>query len=183
MKCRDPVDQVSARIPLIARCEWDPSSCIMLARLIHFCYFRGRCGPSRSVGQNLSRERMNVLDPYHITQPMTAAPATTQAELTRNRSRATKLRANTMSVALFTIDALANCIVTTAINARETATTPSSAAAAIADRRRRVRNGPLNATKTKPGRKIPTVATIAPRHPATTYPMKVAVADSGPGVN
>src|ERR1035441_4435271 len=73
--------------------------------------------------------------------------------------------------------------VPTAITASEPATTPSSAAAATADLRSRGISGPLIATSTNPGRKIPTVATAAPAQPATTYPINVAVVNTGPGVN
>src|SRR5690606_30806822 len=39
------------------------------------------------------------------------------------------------------------------------------------------------ATKTKDGRKIPTVAAIAPKKPPNCQPMNVAVDKTGPGVN
>ena len=38
------------------------------------------------------------------------------------------------------------------------------------------------ATKTKEGRKIPSVASSAPGIPPSKYPMKVAAVNSGPGV-
>src|SRR5208282_1701653 len=120
---------------------------------------------------------------YRITHPTTAATAISQAEFSRNRSNTTKLTANTTSVVRSIIDAFPNCHVTTAINASDPATTPSSAAAATADLRSRGISGPLTATSTNPGKKIPIVATSAPLHPVTTYPMNVAVVNSGPGVN
>ncbi len=43
-------------------------------------------------------------------------------------------------------------------------------------------SGPLMATKTNAGRKIPIVATSAPVGPPRMYPMKVALVKSGPGV-
>ena len=56
------------------------------------------------------------------------------------------------------------CAVTTAISASEATFTPSSAAPAVGDLRNRGISGPLIATKTNAGRKIPTVATTAPAH-------------------
>src|ERR1019366_9458418 len=120
---------------------------------------------------------------YRITHPTTAAATISQAEFTRNRSSAIKLTPNTTSVVRSTIDAFPNCHVTTAINARDPATTPSSAAAAAADLRSCGISGPLTVTSTNPGTKIPIVATAAPIQPATMYPINVAVVNSGPGVN
>src|SRR5271157_321779 len=118
-----------------------------------------------------------------MTKPTTAAAPISHAAFRRNRSNAIKLTANMTSVVRSTIDAFPNCHVTTAIKASDPATTPSSAAAATADLRSRGISGPLTATSTNPGKKIPTVATTAPIQPATTYPIKVAVVNTGPGVN
>ncbi len=54
------------------------------------------------------------------------------------------------------------CNVTTAINAGEPTFTPSSTAPATGDLRSRGISGPLMATNTNAGRKIPIVATMAP---------------------
>src|SRR5260370_28742595 len=79
---------------------------------------------------------------YLITDPTIAAAATPQAEFTRKPSSPIKLTPNTTSVFQSRFAAFANCIATTAINASEPATTPSSAAAATADLRTRTTSGP-----------------------------------------
>ena len=43
-------------------------------------------------------------------------------------------------------------------------------------------SGCETATNRKPGAKIPMVASAAPTHPPSRYPMKVAVVNTGPGV-
>ena len=78
--------------------------------------------------------------------------------------------------------ARASCAVTTAIKASEATFSPSRNAAATREERNFGTSGPLAATKTNAGRKIPAVATRAPRGPASRYPMKVAVVKTGPGV-
>ena len=65
-----------------------------------------------------------------------------------------------------TIAARASCAVTRAMRAIEATFTPSRNAPATGERRIRGTSGPLRATKTKAGRKIPTVATTAPREAA-----------------
>src|SRR5271157_4862501 len=122
-------------------------------RLVHGSPPNKKEPPRRSVAPRSPTHP--TLRTYRISHPKTAAVATTQAEFTRNRSSAIKLMPNTTSVVRSTIDAFTNCIATTAINASDPATTPSSAAA----------------------------ATAAPIQPATTYPINVAVVNSGPGVN
>jgi hypothetical protein len=97
-----------------------------------------------------------------MKNPTIAETATTHAELTRKRNNAARLTAKIVRVFQSMMEALANCIATTAIRAREPAMTPSSAAEATGDLRKRGINGPLRATRKKPGRKIPRVATIAP---------------------
>ena len=62
----------------------------------------------------------------------------------------------------------ARCMVTTAINAKEATFTPSRNAPAMGERRMRGTSEPLAATKTKAGRKMPTVARAAPAGPART---------------
>jgi len=69
--------------------------------------------------------------------------------------------------------------VTTAMSASDATLTPSSTAPAVGERRNLGTSGPLSATKTKAGRKIPTVATAAPAVPPSTKPMKVAVVNTG----
>src|SRR5208337_1738302 len=150
-------------------------------RLVHGSPPNKKEPPRRSVAPRSPSH--STFRTYRISHPKTAAAATTQAEFTRNRSSAIKLMPNTTSVVRSTIDAFPNCIATTAINASDPATTPSSAAAATADLRSRGISGPLTATSTNPGKKIPIVATAAPIQPATTYPINVAVVNSGPGVN
>src|SRR5262249_5082409 len=71
---------------------------------------------------------------------------------------------------------------TTPIKAKDPTITPSSAEPAKGDLRILGIRGPLDATTMKPGKKIPTVATIAPLIPPTRYPMNVAVVKTGPGV-
>jgi hypothetical protein len=71
---------------------------------------------------------------------------------------------------------------TTAIKAKDAAFTPSRKALAAGERLRRGASGPLMATNMKAGRKIPAVLRIAPGIPDSTYPMKVAVVNTGPGV-
>jgi hypothetical protein len=61
-----------------------------------------------------------------------------------------------------------SCHVTSAMSANDAAFTPSSAAPATRDSRRRGISGPLTATKKNAGRNIPTVATSAPNGPAST---------------
>ena len=68
-----------------------------------------------------------------------------------------------------------SCQVTTAISASEAAFTPSRNAPAAGERRRRGTSGPLTATNTNAGRKMPSVATPAPGQPAQQ------VADEGGG--
>src|SRR5208337_219198 len=150
-------------------------------RLVHGSPPNKKEPPRRSVAPRSPTH--STFRTYRISHPKTAAVATTQAEFTRNRSSAIKLMPNTTSVVRSTIDAFPNCIATTAINASDPATTPSSAAAATADLRSRGISGPLAATSTNPGKKIPTVATAAPVQPATTYPINVPVVNTGPGVN
>ena len=53
----------------------------------------------------------------------------------------------------------------------------------MGERRRRGTHGLVMPTKTKDGKKMATVATTAPETPASRYPMKVAVLNTGPGVN
>ena len=67
-----------------------------------------------------------------------------------------------------TIAARASCAVTRAIGAIEPAFTPSRKASATGELRIRGTSGPLRATMTKAGRKIPTVATTAPQKPPST---------------
>jgi hypothetical protein len=64
------------------------------------------------------------------------------------------------------IAATPNWRLTTDIRASEPTLTPSSTSPAMAERRRRGTSGPLTATKKKAGRKMPTVATVAPRGPS-----------------
>jgi hypothetical protein len=85
-------------------------------------------------------------------------------------------------VAASTSDARARCQLTTAMSASDATFTASRAAPAMAERRILGTSGPLIATKTNAGRKMPNVAAIAPGVPAIRYPMKVAVVKTGPGV-
>src|SRR5207249_5943060 len=103
------------------------------------------------------------------TKPTTAAPATTHAELIRNRNTATALTTKIARVNQLVTEARPNCQATTVIRARDPTTTPSKIAMASGDRRIFGSNGPLIATNRKPGKKIPSVARIAPCNPATTY--------------
>ena len=74
-----------------------------------------------------------------------------------------------------------SCQVTAAIRASDAALTPSRKPEAQGEFRNLGMNGLLINTKTKAGKKIPMVASIAPDEPATTYPIKVAVVKTGPG--
>jgi hypothetical protein len=53
------------------------------------------------------------------------------------------------------------------MSARETAFKPSRALESVGERLARETKGPMSATKTKAGKKIPTVATIAPGTPSS----------------
>src|SRR5438270_135422 len=74
------------------------------------------------------------------------------------------------------------CQVTNAMRASAATLKPSSIAPAILESRSFLTSGPVRATKTNAGAKMPTVATTAPLGPASRYPMKVAVVKTGPGV-
>ena len=67
-----------------------------------------------------------------------------------------------------TIAARASCAVTRAMRAIDATFTPSRKAPATEDRRIRGTRGPLRATNAKAGRKMPIVATTAPRNPPRT---------------
>lgn len=122
--------------------------------------------------------------PYQITviTPTPAPAPTSQAEFTLNRMSRTALSTASPIVSGSIRAACPSCQVTAAINAMEAALTPSKKAPAVGDLRRRGMIGPLTATKKKAGRKIPSVATVAPGTPPSTNPMKVAVVNTGPGV-
>jgi hypothetical protein len=62
--------------------------------------------------------------------------------------------------------ARASCAATTTMSASEATFTPSRNALAVGEARRRGTSGPLSATKTKAGRKMPAVVTMAPAGPA-----------------
>lgn len=68
---------------------------------------------------------------------------------------------------------------------RATAATlvPSRNPASKGDLRIRAMSGRVAATSTKPGKKIPNVASAAPFAPNSRYPMNVAVVKTGPGVS
>lgn len=78
--------------------------------------------------------------------------------------------------------AIPSSYVTKTINARDAMITPSRNAPATGELRMRGISGPLIATKTNAGRKMPTVAITAPTGPASRKPMNVAVVKTGPGV-
>ena len=75
-----------------------------------------------------------------------------------------------------------SCQVTAAISASDATFTPSSTAPASGEARSFGTSGPLSATNTNAGRKMPIVATTAPAQPAITNPTNVAVVKTGPGV-
>lgn len=79
--------------------------------------------------------------------------------------------------------ACASWIKTASIKPREAAFKPSKNKPVFCELRRRGISGLDIATNTKDGRKIPRVANIAPGIPPVMYPMKVAVVNTGPGVN
>src|ERR1700675_4402516 len=95
-------------------------------------------------------------------------------EFNRNRSKRKSETAKSIAVRASTIDPRPICQVTTAIKASEATITPSRNAPAILDSRIRGKRGPLAATNRNAGRKIPTVATTAPRVPYKKRPKKVA---------
>ena len=99
--------------------------------------------------------------------PTAAPPRTSQAELIRVRKRSTALAALNPMLGRSTSVARPSCHVTRAIKAREATLTPSSAAPAMRERRSRGTSGPLAATNTNAGAKMPRVATVAPRPPST----------------
>ena len=107
---------------------------------------------------------------------------TSHAEFTRNRTRAIYDAAAKRTVAVSTRDTRPSCQLTAAINASGATFTPSRKTPAILDFRMRGTSGPLTATSRNAGRKIPTVATTAPRIPPRIKPMKVAVVNTGPGI-
>jgi hypothetical protein len=76
-----------------------------------------------------------------------------------------------------------SCQVTTAMRASDATFTPSRKPPAMAERRRRGTSGPLAATKRKPGKKMPTVATSAPTDPARRNFRQVAPADWLPRIS
>ena len=117
-----------------------------------------------------------------VRRPTTAAPKTSHIELKRNLASKIRLTANKTTLVGSINVALASCQVTTVMKASEAALTLSRNAPAVTDRRTRGTSGPLAATKRNAGRKMPMVATAAPALPPRTYPIKVAVVKTGPGV-
>ena len=104
------------------------------------------------------------------------------AELTRNFNNSAVLTIAIISVGTSMMAARPSCQATTPINASDPTTTPSSMEAATRDLRILGISTPLSATYTKPGAKMPTVATTAPGTPPMMYPMNVAYVITGPGV-
>ena len=78
------------------------------------------------------------------------------------------LAAASKAVVKSTMADCASVIVTTAINASAPTLTPSRKAPTVGHRRRRGMSGPLIATKTNEGRKMPIVAMMAPPMPPRT---------------
>lgn len=108
--------------------------------------------------------------------------APSHVELTWKRISRTKLTMAKRIVTTSTKAAIPNSQVTAVVNASDVTITLSRKALATSDVLMRGINSPFIATKTKPGKKIPAVATNAPTGPASKYPMKVAVVNTGPGV-
>jgi len=104
--------------------------------------------------------------PRRISNRATAPNSTSHPEFTRSQSNTTNATTARMAVSASTMDALPNCHETTAMSARDPALTPSRNAPAVFDFLIRGANGPLTATSTKAGRKMPAVATTAPRKAA-----------------
>ena len=91
--------------------------------------------------------------------------------------------AQNSAVGTSTIAAWPSCQVTAAIRPSDAAATPSTMPVVILDPRKRLISGCVIATNTNPGAKIAIVARIAPDHPFSRKPIKVAVVNTGPGVN
>src|SRR5271165_6391730 len=101
------------------------------------------------------------------THPTSPAPKIYHVEFILNRNIAIKLITKVETVRQSVTEAFPSCQPTTAINARDPTTTPSNTAPAVGDRRILGISGPLTATNTNPGRKIPSVAKAAPGNPPT----------------
>ena len=101
----------------------------------------------------------------HRSSPTTAPPSTSHDELTRKRSQQHRARRRQSAVRHVDDRRAPELHVTTAMSASEATFTPSRNAPATGERRSRGTSGPLSATNTNAGRKMPTVATRAPRSP------------------
>src|SRR5882672_6076906 len=116
------------------------------------------------------------------TTPTTAPPKTNHAELTLNRNKSTAAIPAIKIAGTLNSASRANCHPTNAINATAAAFTPSRNAPAVGDFLNRGKNFAVTPTNTNAGKNIPTVASAAPFHPASTYPMNVDTVKNGPGV-
>ena len=99
---------------------------------------------------------------------MALPPSTSHAELTLNRKSSTRATSASTAVVRSTIAARPSCHVTAPIRARAATFTPSRNAPARREARIFGTSEWLSATKTKEGRKIPSVASAAPGTPPST---------------
>src|SRR5207302_1086552 len=121
-------------------------------------------------------------------RPTAPPPSTSHAELTRKRISSTAAPMVNSAVTTSVMLEVPSCHTTAAISPTAAAFAPSRNALVHGFARSLGTNGYTTATKKKDGRKMPTVATTAltsatERPPAslpTTYPMKVAVVNTGP---
>src|SRR3989454_7673667 len=135
---------------------------------------KGKAHEERAEGDREAQRR--------VSTPSAAPPSTSHVEFTRNRISTNPLMSASATVETSTSAARPSCKVTTAMRASDATLTPSRNAPATGERRSRGTSGPLAATNTKAGRKIPSVATSPPGRPPSRYPMNVAVVNNGPGV-
>src|SRR5215210_7075463 len=138
--------------------------------------------------QNAKFIRVFMREPTHHTKkiqeisPITPPPITNHTGLiSALKSRTSETRAIKAGIGS-KIESRPSCQVTPAMSANETTFAPSSKPARIGDSLKRGMRGPVTATKTNAGKKMPTVANSAPGTPASKYPTKVAVVETGPGV-
>src|SRR5262249_19608105 len=114
--------------------------------------------------------------------PAIAPNPTNQAEFNFHLHKQTTDIATNPIVTQSTTEARPSCHATTAIKASDATLTPFRNAPATADFRICLIKCPLAATNKNAGRKIPTVATVAPGNPPNKNPTNVAVVNTGPGV-
>jgi hypothetical protein len=124
--------------------------------------------PTANVYVQVFKRKSGGQNSSAFDRPMIAPPSTSHAELIRQRSRSTADAKASATVSQSTRAAAPSCHVTTAMSASDATLTPFRNAPAMGDARSRGTSGPLNATKTKDGRKMPTVATSAAQGPPST---------------